>query len=131
MTEQPHSPGDSGLDPVFSNMLAECPELWDVIEQFARGLPQQIDEMELAFANASYEQLVEWSRSLIQAGRGHGYPELAEYAAAVERSARDRLHRDIDRQLAELRDMAQQILSGIQESEPSDPKAYHDVANAR
>lgn len=123
MTDQQHSSGEPGLDPIFSNMLAECPELWDVIDQFARGLPQQIDEMELAFANASYEQLVEWSRSLIQGGRGHGYPELAEYAAAVERSARDRLHRDIDRHLGELRDMAQQILAGIQESEQTDPKS--------
>ncbi|MBK8268853.1 MAG: Hpt domain-containing protein [Planctomycetes bacterium] len=119
---QQEQPGDTS-DPIFSNILAECPELWDIIEQFARGLPNQLDEMQQAFEHDSYDQLIEWARTLAKAGRGHGYPELVAYAAAVERSARDHLVDALEAQLTDLRDISRQIQAGIDMKDPVDDQS--------
>jgi hypothetical protein len=116
---QSEQPKDSS-DPIFSSILAECPELWDVVEQFARGLPNQMEEMQQALEHSSYDELIERARLLINAGRGHGFPELSEYAAAVERAARGKMVDSLESQLADLRDMTQQIQAGLEVANPVD-----------
>jgi len=110
-----HEPShDGNPDPIFSTILAEFPELWDVVDQFARGLPGHVDEMQDALEGAAYERLVQSARSLITAGRGHGFPELAHQAAAVEQAARDQVFDDLELNMLALRELANQIRAGIE-----------------
>lgn len=111
-----------GADPIFSTILAECPELWDVVNQFARGLPGQIEELEQACQTAAYEQILDMARAMVTAGRGNGFPELAAYAAALERSARDHMLDSIESRVQDLRELARQIEAGLTARAPDDPK---------
>lgn len=107
------NPRSNQSDPQFSNILAECPELWDVVDHFARGLPETVRELQSAFDEAAFDQLIESARALARSGGGHGYPELVAYASAVERSAREGMIKALDSQLAELRSLAERIREGI------------------
>lgn len=107
-------------DPVFSTILAECPELWDVVEQFAKGLPHQVEGLRRALERSSYEQIAEWSKTLSNSGHKHGYPELVAYAAALERAARDHLIDSLKTRIDDLNELAKQIRAGIDLDQPVD-----------
>ncbi|MBX3393956.1 MAG: Hpt domain-containing protein [Phycisphaerae bacterium] len=107
------NPQSSQSDPQFSNILAECPELWDVVDMFARALPQTIQELQDALDQSAFDQLIESARALALSGGGHGYPELVAYASAIERSAREGMVKSLETQLAELRSLTDRIREGI------------------
>ncbi len=104
-TEQP--------DAIFSSILAECPELWDVVERFARELPSKIDELEQTARNGGAEALHAHLTQLIEQGQKFGYPALSHEAARIEAAGADQMLDDLEYKLREMRLLADQIRAGI------------------
>lgn len=117
MDDQPHAAEDGQEDPIFSSILAECPELWEVVEQFAETLPHHVSEMQSAYEEGAYDRLQSLAVKLKTAGIGHGYADVSERADAIEKAAHDHLVDDIEQRLSELGQLADQIQAGLKTEE--------------
>ncbi|MFQ5430676.1 MAG: Hpt domain-containing protein [Phycisphaerae bacterium] len=113
MSEQPEPFAGGGDDPVFSSMLAECPELWDIVKRFSDALPSLVTDLEDALRAGSRERLVSLAERLKAAGESHGYAQLAERACAIEAAAQDGLLDGLERKITELSELTAQIKAGL------------------
>lgn len=100
-------------DAIFSNILAECPELWDVVERFARELPAKIEELEQTARSGGADALKDHLRQLCEQGKKLGYPALGFEAAKIEADNTDQMLDNLDYKLREMRLLADQIRAGI------------------
>ncbi|MCG8403649.1 MAG: Hpt domain-containing protein [Phycisphaerales bacterium] len=117
MADEPNAGNGDFAEPVFSSILAECPELWEVVEQYAKALPEQVAEMESAFRTGAYDHLQRLAEKLKTSGVGHGYADVSEQADSLGRAAHDQLMDDVEQKLSELSQLAGQIQAGLQTPE--------------
>jgi len=106
---------DSG--PILSSLLAECPELADIVEEFVHTLPQRIEEMQNALRAASFEQLKRLAHQLKGAGGSHGYEPLTETAAYLEIAAQGKAMNEIEERIHELNELVQRVQAGLTKSD--------------
>lgn len=111
-------PTGSG-DPLFSNILAECPELWDVVEQFVRELPERVQAMQSALAAGEAERLAELAAQLRHAGLGHGCAELARRAGELEASAASDTLDGLNDRLHAMNQLVSEIQEAIRQADDS------------
>lgn len=113
MSFKPDDNSATGADAIFSNILAECPEFWDVVERFARELPDRIDALTQSMRDGSTEMLMAQLKELESQGAKLGYPQLSMEAAAFEESAANGSLDELGFKLREIRLLADQIRAGI------------------
>jgi PAS domain S-box-containing protein len=76
--------GDLG---VLRSQYADDPDLAEVLAQFVKGLPEQVEAMSRALAAGRHEELRRLAHRLKGAGGSYGYPLLTEVAEALQMAA--------------------------------------------
>lgn len=116
MMDEPKEPTGKDADPLFSTLLAECPELGDIVEQFVRSLPDRVAGMQAALHDGSVERLCAQAHQLKGAGASHGYELVSRKAAEIEQIAFMGVMDGLAEKLNEITAMIQRIREGLQPS---------------
>lgn len=93
----------------FSSLLAESPELWEVVQRFARSLPSEVDSMIEALNAGACERLETIAARLKTDGAGHGYAGVTNRAATIEQAAHNHALDGLSAKIDELGELARQI----------------------
>ncbi len=81
--------GDSAAlasERLHSLLLADDPELRDIVEEFVETLDRRIDEIRQAYAQLDWAALRTLAHRLKGAGGSYGYPPLSSLAAEMEKN---------------------------------------------
>lgn len=105
MTEANDNASEGQGESPFSALLAECPQLWAVVDRFVRAAPDQAAALEAALRDQSFDRLRALAGVLRQAGAGHGGEAIASRAAAIEQAAHDHLVDGLAANIDELNDL--------------------------
>jgi CheY-like chemotaxis protein/HPt (histidine-containing phosphotransfer) domain-containing protein len=96
-----------------SLLLAEEPELTDIVIQFVTRLPQLTTSISAAFQQNDWHEFKSEVHKLKGMGSGFGYPQLTELAARLERLFANNNHAAIEANLVELRSLTTRIQAGM------------------
>lgn len=110
---------NTGGDPLFSDILAECPELWDVVDQFVRDLPRRLSDMEQALDAGEAQRLALLAGQLSQAGRGHGYAEVARRAAELASASQTETLTALTQRLSSMKQLVDEIQRSLNDADPT------------
>ncbi len=108
-SDQDHGPSSEYAEEALSSLLAETPELWEVVQKFAASLPLEVDRMTDALDDGSYERLAAIAEDLKTAGTDHGYASVSDRPAAIEQAAHNHALDELSGKLAELHELALEI----------------------
>jgi PAS domain S-box-containing protein len=72
------------LEPTIVSSYQDDPDMAELIEQFARSLPERIGELEAAFAMCDWDKLKRLAHQLKGAGGGYGFSPISDAAQHVE-----------------------------------------------
>ncbi len=117
MTDEDQEPTGADVEPLFSELLAECPELQTVVDEFASTLPDRLGAMEASLRAGSMDRLAKFAHQLKGAGGSHGYRILTDQAAAIERAAHDHALDQLSHKLEELSELICRIRAGLERDE--------------
>jgi signal transduction histidine kinase/CheY-like chemotaxis protein len=95
---------------ISSTLSMERPCFRDVAEAFVRGLPQRLDEMRSAFVRSDPDSLAELAHWLKGTGGTAGFDCFTEPAGRLEKLAKERRAEEIEACLAELHELADQLV---------------------
>lgn len=112
MADNESTPHGSEEELLLSGLLAESPELWGVVDEFVRQLPDRAEPMQDALRAQSFDRLQTLAAELRQAGTRHGCAAIAERAAAIEQAAHDHLLDELTDKIDALRT----LIAGVRES---------------
>jgi HPt (histidine-containing phosphotransfer) domain-containing protein len=73
---------------LVSALLADDPDLYDIVAAFVDGLAGRITELRQAYDRLDWDQLTILAHRLKGAGGSYGYPDLSTLGATMERSFR-------------------------------------------
>lgn len=76
---------------LYSQLLAEDPDLRDIVEEFVEGLEERLREIKQAYESQDWDLLTTLAHRLKGAAGSYGYPDLSGVAANLE--AEFRVHR--------------------------------------
>lgn len=114
--QQP-DPHQADGEPLFSTLLAESPQLWDVVQDFVQTLPGKMEAIENALRVGSFEQIRRIAHDLGDRGTNCGYRVLREQAASIEQAACDHVADVLSAKVAELRELISRIRAGIERTD--------------
>lgn len=104
-------------DPILSSLLADYPDMLEVVEEFVRTLPERLEAMQESLRAGSYGQLARLAHQLRGAGGSHGYAPLTETATYLETAAHGRAVQDMERKLGELNELIQRVQAGLEKDD--------------
>jgi hypothetical protein len=113
MADQDKKPTDKDADPVFSTLLAESPELWEVVEEFVRSLPERITAMQDALHEGAIERLRTCADQLRSAGMDYGYDQLSRRSAEMEQALHGGEIDRISQKITEITSLVDRIREGL------------------
>lgn len=102
------------IDPIYSDLLQQEPELAELISQFIDALPGLIEGFARAIANEDWLAVQQLSHDMKGIGGGYGYPSLSELAGRMGQRASTGQFANLDSDLKEMKRLAQGILLGYQ-----------------
>jgi len=102
MAEADNDPKGTNEEPLFSTLLAGSPQLWSVVDEFVRTLPDRIARIQAALHDQSFDQIQSLAGELREAGLSRGCNGIASRAAAIEQAAHDRAIEDLAGRITEL-----------------------------
>ncbi len=70
--------------PLHSTLLADDPEMLDLVHDFVQGLDRRISDMLEARNSSDWSRLRSLAHQLKGAGGSYGYPDLSDLAARLE-----------------------------------------------
>lgn len=100
---------EDGNDAMPSDLLADSPELSQVVEEFVALLPVRLTGLQDALRKASFENLSRLAQQFGETGGQCGYEALARKLATIEESAARRMVEDVSADLDELAGLVEQI----------------------
>jgi histidine phosphotransfer protein HptB len=118
MADQEREPTSKDADPLFSTLLAECPELWEVVEEFVRSLPDRVVAMQDALRDGSLDQVRICAHQLKGAGASYGYEAISQRAAEIEQSAHGGAIDALNEKITEVTSLVARIQEGLEKGEP-------------
>lgn len=110
-------PQPANDEPLFSTLLAQSPQLGDVVEDFVRILPIRMDAIETALRTGSYDQVRAIAHDLGDRGTTCGYLALRDQTAQIEQAAGNHIAEALTHKLEELRELIARIQAGIQRTD--------------
>lgn len=110
-------PQPANDEPLFSTLLAQSPQLGDVVEDFVRILPIRMAAIENAMRAGAYDQVRAIAHDLGDRGTTCGYTALRDQSAQIEQAASDHVAAALTAKLDELRDLITRIQAGLQRDE--------------
>jgi HPt (histidine-containing phosphotransfer) domain-containing protein len=114
MADNQKEPSSQDADPLFSTLLAECPELWEVVQEFVHSLPQRVTAMQDALQEGALDRLGTYAHQLKGAGASYGYAEISTQASEIEQAAHNGLIDQLSGKIAEITALAARIKEGIE-----------------
>ncbi|HVP12612.1 MAG TPA: Hpt domain-containing protein [Phycisphaerae bacterium] len=117
MADQEREPTSKDADPLFSTLLAECPELWDVVEEFVHSLPDRVMTMQDALRDGSLDQLKMLAHQLKGAGASYGYQAISARAGEIEQAAHNGSIDDLAAKIAEVTALVARIQEGLEKGQ--------------
>jgi len=97
-----------------SNLLAEEPDLRDLVENFVNGLDDRLSRLRSACEKLDWQQLVLLTHQLKGAAGSYGYPQLSELAATMEQAVRARTADQLSDWLRQLEQLVAAAHAGLQ-----------------
>ena len=98
---------------LISELLADDPDLRDMVEEFVEGLEQRVTELQRAYEHLDWEQLKTLAHRLKGAGGSYGYPEISRVAADMEQQFKTHSMQTFDHQVQALKDLATAARDGL------------------
>jgi histidine phosphotransfer protein HptB len=114
MADQDREPTSKDADPLFSTLLAESPELWEVVEEFVHTLPDRVTAMQDALRDGSLDQLKICAHQLKGAGASYGYEAISSRAAEIEQAAHGGSIDSLADKIAEVTNLVARIQEGLE-----------------
>lgn len=105
-------PKENSLSPVVSKLLADEPDMADLVVEFIDSIPAMFNKIDRAAKNRDWENLKFEVHSLKGVGGGYGYPELTEIAGKMEFQIAAKNQLEIDSLLETLDTYIQRIVAG-------------------
>ena len=97
---------------VIHSDFADDPDLPELIDKFAAGLPGQVEQMRADLANGCFQELRRLAHQLKGAGGSYGYPTLTDAAKCLEDAAEAPDTEDAILAMKNLIDLVQSIVAG-------------------
>jgi len=73
---------------IVSDLLADDPDMYDLVQEFVDGLGGRIGEFKQAYEQSDWDQLATLAHQLKGAGGSYGYPDLSSLGATMEQAFR-------------------------------------------
>lgn len=110
-------PTGKHADPFFSTLLAESPELWEVVEEFVRSLPIRVTAMQEALRDGALDRLRTHAHQLKGAGASYGYEAITRQAAEIEQAVHDGTMDRLSDKIADVTDLVSKIQQRLEKGE--------------
>lgn len=104
---------------LVSAVLADEPDIYDLVEEFVDGLTSRIDEFQQAYQQLDWDRLTVLAHQLKGAGGSYGYPDLSALAAAMESCFRNHSAEQFSAWMEQLVCLSAAARAGLQDSQPS------------
>lgn len=98
---------------LHSQLLAEDPDLRDIVEEFVAGLDERLSEMRDAHAKLDFAALRTLAHRLKGAGGSYGYPDLSKIAAAMEEEFKQFQAANFEQEIQALSGLVQAAKAGL------------------
>lgn len=99
--------------PIYSDLLSSDADLADIVQAFVDELPARITQLSAAHEGGRFEEIRALAHRLTSASRSHGYPELCDRAAALERTAGEFSRAAMNEIIHEINELVAQIQAGM------------------
>lgn len=106
-------PSMQSVAPLRSTLVAEDPDMRDIVEAFVGGLGARAAEFAAAHNALDWERLSVLAHQLKGAGGSYGYPTLSSLAATMERAFRDRAAPNFAHWMNQLHEFIAAALAGL------------------
>lgn len=98
---------------LISSLVADDPEMADIVREFVVGLEQRAREFEAAYAAADWGRLRTLAHQLKGAGGSYGFPNLSRLGAEMEQAFQRRSSERVAEFLSELKLLTRAALAGL------------------
>ncbi len=109
MADETNDPQGTSAEAMFSEMLAESPEIQRVVDEFICTLPVRLTAIQEALRDDSYDQVASLAHQLQVSGHASGCPSVSEQAGDIERAAHDHAIDALTDKLAEMKALIEQL----------------------
>ncbi|MBD3669816.1 MAG: response regulator [Gammaproteobacteria bacterium] len=107
---------DKGV--VVSRLLVEDPGMLELVQGFAKNLPEMVPQLESLLSNKEWEGLKQRMHDLKGLGGGYGYPELSQLASEIELELRHSSYDKLPEMFDDLFQLINRIMNGLPKYEP-------------
>jgi HPt (histidine-containing phosphotransfer) domain-containing protein len=104
---------------LVSGLLADDPDMFDLVEDFVNGLGDRIEEMRSAFESLDWDSLSKIAHQMKGAGGSYGYSDVSSLAAAMEASFKAHSSGQFEEWMATLQKMITAAHAGLDDSRPT------------
>ncbi len=98
---------------IVSDLLADDPDMYDLVQEFVDGLGSRIDEFKQAYDQSNWDQLATLAHQLKGAGGSYGYPDLSSLGATMEQAFRNHSADQFSTWLSRLDGLIQAARAGL------------------
>lgn len=114
---------DPEINPVpeklVSDLLADDPDMFDLVEEFVSGLGERIEVLRSAHESLDWEILTKTAHQLKGAGGSYGYPSVSMLSAEMEASFRSHSSGQFEQWMTTMQQLIAAARAGLEESEPA------------
>jgi len=96
-----------------SQLLAQEPDLREVVEAFVRGLDARLAEFRQAYERLDWPLLTSLAHRLKGAGGSYGYPQISQACAEMEQNFRARQADEFASWIAQLTELSAAARAGL------------------
>lgn len=101
-------------DRMVSDLIADDPEMIDIVEEFVEGLSGRVGEFQAAHEKLDWQMLATLAHRLKGAGGSYGYGPLSELGAEMESKLRRQEADEFQRWMAQLEALATAAHKGLE-----------------
>jgi len=105
-------PVEETLNPLYSHLLEEEPEMQDLVDNFLSGLPKMFTDIENACLNENWGHLSHLAHDMKSIGGGYGYPQLTEVSQQIEIALAQKSYMNVVGLVHELESICRRVLLG-------------------
>lgn len=101
-------------DKLVSDLLADDPDVFDLVEEFVEGLSRRLNELRHAFEQQDWDSLTKLAHQLKGAGGSYGYADLSRLAKTMEGAFRIHSAERFEESMAQLEKLIAAARAGLQ-----------------
>lgn len=113
----PYKTEKENMTPITSSVLADEPEMLDLVQRFISKLPSYIENINKSYKSSDWERLRSDVHDLKGTSGNYGYDELYRLMQSIEFELTKKDYNNLEYHLDKLANIFERIVSGIQEQE--------------